>query len=99
MKILHLSIIILIIATAIAAYVFTSSENQADAIIGVYWTPAKDGKVEIFKKDNKYFGKLLLSGKSADDKDKYNPDAKLRNRPLNGIVFLTDFEYSEKESK
>ncbi|MEI6089496.1 MAG: DUF2147 domain-containing protein [bacterium] len=99
MKTLHLSIILLIVATAIAAYVFTSAENEADGVIGLYWTPAKDGKVEIFKKDNKYFGKLILSGKSSDDKDEHNPDPKLRDRPLNGIVFLTNFEYSEKESK
>jgi uncharacterized protein (DUF2147 family) len=56
-------------------------------------------KVEIFKKENKYYGKLILSGKSADDKDEHNPDPKLRDRPLNGKVFLTNFEYFEKESK
>jgi len=99
MRTFNLSIIILIIVTAVATFVMLSAENEADSVIGLYWTPAKDGKVEIFKKDNKYYGKLILSGKSADDKDQYNPDPKLRDRPLNGLVFLTDFEYSEKESK
>ncbi len=99
MKTRNLLIALLIIATAIAGFVIISAEDNADDVLGLYWTPAKDGKVEFFKKDNKYYGRLILAGKTANDKDEHNPDPKLTTRTLNGLVFLTDFEYSEKEGK
>lgn len=65
----------------------------ADKIIGLYYTPQKDGKIEIYKRtDNKYYGKFTWGNRLR--KDANNPDKALRNRDLLGLEFLTGFAYS-----
>ena len=56
--------------------------------------------LEIIKQDNKYLGKFIGNGEPFDEqgnpkKDRKNPDKKLRNRPLMGIIGLTDLIYDE----
>ncbi len=72
-----------------------------DQIIGLWLTQNKDGKVEIFKSGNTYFGRLVWGndmfekdGKTSR-KDINNPDPKLRNRPIQNFVFLTNFVYKD----
>ena len=36
-----------------------SNAGAADKIIGVYWSPKKDAKIEIYKKGDRYFCKLI----------------------------------------
>ena len=68
-----------------------SNQTIADNIIGIYWAPKKDAKIEIYKKGNKYFGKSiwLLIVK----KDLNNPNTSLRERELLGIELFTNFLY------
>lgn len=73
---------------------FTAYANPADAIIGTYWSPEKDGKIEIYKKGEKYFGKI--SWGKEPKKDVENPDPALRNRDVIGMTFLKDFVYDGK---
>ena len=70
-----------------------SNTGVADKIIGIYWSPKKDAKIEIYKKDDKYFGKSIwtLTGK----KDLNNPNQSLRNRNLLGIELFTNFFYKD----
>ncbi len=65
--------------------------NPADEIIGTYWGPEKDGKIEIYKIGKKYFGKI--SWGKEPRKDTENPDPALRNRDVIGLTFLHDFVY------
>lgn len=80
------------------------AQENADKIIGTWYSSLKDGKVEIYKKDNLYFGKLIELKNSFDNNglhliDTNNPDKTKRIRPLIGIEFLTNFKYnSEKNS-
>lgn len=79
-----------------------SAQYPADKILGIYLTDEKDAKVEIFKQGNKYFGKTiwLKSKSNVDSKtllDKNNPNKALRNRPLLGLVFITDLVYKKGE--
>jgi uncharacterized protein (DUF2147 family) len=66
--------------------------QNADDILGVWWTEEKDGKVEIYKMNGKYYGKLIwmdepkINGKPVLDDQ--NPDPDLRDRPIEGIVLL-----------
>lgn len=71
--------------------------QKADDIIGQYYTPKKDGKIQLFKVGNHYAGKLIW-GKS-NRKDYKNPNADLRSRDLVGMVFLTNFVYDDGEYK
>lgn len=64
---------------------------KPDDVIGKFNTPEKDGVIEIYKRGNKYFGKIL-SGKEVR-KDTKNPDPKLRNRDLLGLEFMLNFVF------
>ena len=68
------------------------SQRKADDVIGIYWTETKEGKVEIFKQDRKYFGKILW--RKDPRKDLENPDKSLRKRSVIGLVFLRDFQFN-----
>lgn len=68
--------------------------SEADAIVGTYWTPDKDAKVEIYKNKAQYFGKTIWL--SRQGKDTLNPDPKLKGRDFMGMVFLKDFTYDNE---
>lgn len=94
--------ILLLCISVILASGEVSAQQAADRILGVYLTDEKDAKVEIYKKNNVYFGKIvwLKSPKSVDGKlllDKNNPNKSLRTRPILGMTFITDFKFKEGE--
>lgn len=70
-----------------------SNQNTADKILGLYWSPKKDAKIEIFKKGDKYFGKSIWS--STKRKDLKNTNQSLRNRDLLAVEFLTNFMFDD----
>ena len=70
-----------------------SNTSVADKIIGVYWSPKKDAKIEIYKKGDMYFGKSIWS--STKRKDLKNPNPALRERDLLGIELFTNFAYKD----
>ncbi len=82
---------------AINLFAQPHSNTKGDAILGVWINPAKDAKFEIYKKDNKYFGKIIW-GKDGDTKDSKNPDSKLRNRYLIGLTILNNFLFDGKKT-
>lgn len=74
---------------------------DADAIVGSWVSQAKDSKTELVKAGDTYSGKLLAGwgnelykadGKTLR-KDVKNPDARLRDRPLLGMVIISDLRY------
>ena len=97
-KICFLLTILLISATTAFAQ---SSVN--DKILGIWLSENKDGKVEIYRTGNKYFGKLIWSkhmyeadGKKSR-KDEKNSNPQLRNRNLKDLVMLTNLTYDDGE--
>ena len=71
------------------------AQAQEDDILGTYWTDTKEGKIEIFKQDQKFFGRIVWRKDAR--KDIENPDASLRGRSVIGLVFLTDFSFDGNE--
>ena len=69
------------------------SNSTANEIIGFYWSPKKDAKVEIYLKAGKYYGKFVWAARPR--KDSKNPTKALQNRDLLGLEFLTGFEYND----
>lgn len=74
------------------------AQANADDITGIWWNAEKTSKIEVYKNGDKYYGKIIhlvepndANGKPKLDKD--NPDAKLRNRPLQGLVILEGLEF------
>ena len=70
-----------------------TGKSVSDKIIGVYWSPKKDAKIEMYKKGNRYFGRTIWALNPR--KDTQNPDSKLRNRELLGLDLLTNFSYDD----
>ena len=76
----------------------TSPADPADLILGTFWAPDKDGKIEMYKKGDTYWGKLTW-GDKMDLKDTENPDPSLRSRKLLGIDIFMNFEYDREEKE
>ncbi len=64
--------------------------QTSDPIVGKWQNPSGEGRIEIYKKGNKFFGKLYWI-KDANKKDEKNPDSNLRSRKIQGLEILTNF--------
>jgi uncharacterized protein (DUF2147 family) len=67
--------------------------KATDNITGIYWSPKKDAKIEIYQQGEKYFGKSIWLAKAK--KDVNNPNESLRNRNLLGIGLLSNFSFEK----
>jgi uncharacterized protein (DUF2147 family) len=74
--------------------------QQADDIIGKYRLPNKLD-IEIFKVDNKYFGKIIaLNGyENGQTVDVKNPEKTKQDDPLLEMVIIKNLRYDAKEKK
>ncbi len=73
-----------------------------DEVIGTWLSESKEGKTEIYKKDGKYYGKLiwLKEPKNLDGTDKidqHNPNHNLRQKPLIGLNIINGLTYKNKK--
>jgi len=79
-----------------------ASVNSADDIVGIWLSSNGQGKIQIYKEGDHYFGKLYWmkepNGPKGNPKlDINNPDPSLRNKPLLGAVILRNFKYDNGE--
>ena len=79
-----------------------SFSQKPDEILGVWVNGSGKGHIQIYKQDNKYFGKIIWLKQPHDETgkpkiDKKNPDKDLQSRPLMGMVMLRDFKYEGEE--
>ena len=81
----HLTIILCAMFIAVGLY-----GQSIDPIIGKWQNPSGEGRIEIFKKGDKFFGKLYWI-KDTNKKDAKNPDNKLQDRRIQGLEILTSF--------
>jgi uncharacterized protein (DUF2147 family) len=87
----------LLLFTAIS---FTGFGQNKDAILGKWINSTGEAHVEIFKKADKYNGKIVWLKTQKDEKgivktDLKNPDPALRSRPILGMEMLRDFVYDD----
>lgn len=66
----------------------------SDDIIGYWLTEDGRGQIQIYKKDNKYYGKIIWTLENKDKTDVNNPDPTLRNRKIIGLEILKDFKFN-----
>lgn len=83
-------LLILLLLFGLSSFV-SKIQTSSDDVIGTYWSPKKDGKIEIYKRGNKFYGKTIW-GKNPR-KDTKNPDPKLRSRDVIGMEFLSNFVF------
>ena len=95
----------LIFVVACALFLMTgfASAEEADAILGQWYTDAekKDVVVEIYKDNDLYSGKIAwLKNPNEDDGtpkvDDQNPDEARRNDPILGMNLVKGFTYKGK---
>jgi uncharacterized protein (DUF2147 family) len=89
MKLLHLNIMSIFLF--IAQGFTTTGNNSPNDIIGYYWSPKKDAKIEIYLKGREYYGKFIWL--ETPRKDTNNPVKALQNRSIMGLEFLTGFSF------
>lgn len=87
-----------------------AEDAPGDALLGQWYTDANESKVEVVKKDGKYFGTILwLSEPNYDasepdgdagkpKRDKNNPDKAAQKKPVIGIQVLKNFVYNAPDS-
>lgn len=82
-------------------FALAARSQQADQVLGQWLSEDKDGKIEVYKTGDKYFGKLIWASKmyEADGKtsrkDEKNSDPALRSRNLKDLVLLSNFIYDD----
>lgn len=68
------------------------AQVKGDAILGEWTSPDQKANFLIYKNENKYFGRITW-GTGSDNKDRKNPDAKLRNRDVVGLTILNNLTF------
>lgn len=92
------SILIVLALFSMAAY---SHAQTAPDILGIWKSEHGSGQIEILKRGELYFGKLVWLKEPNDESgkpklDKNNPSEELRNQPVIGLELLKNFEYGGK---
>jgi uncharacterized protein (DUF2147 family) len=77
-----------------------------DAIVGVWSTEENESKIEIFKRGERYYGKIVALTEPVypeDDKggmagkpkvDRKNPNPAFRNNPIIGLELMSGFKFA-----
>jgi uncharacterized protein (DUF2147 family) len=81
---------------------FSVFAQKKDDVLGKWVNPSGEGQIEIYKKGDKYFGKLAWLKDPNDESGKpktdlKNPNANLRTKPLLGLEILKDFVYEDNK--
>jgi uncharacterized protein (DUF2147 family) len=80
----------------------TAFAQQKDDILGKWLNSSGEGQIEVYKKGDKYFGKLAWLKNPNNEKgkpktDHKNPNAGLQNKPLLGLEILKNFVFDKDE--
>lgn len=92
---------LLIILLLFVSHLVSSQEKKInDDLIGIWTTGSGNGKIEIYRNNNTYQGKIIWLKDPIDPKtgkpktDTEHPDKNLHNRPIIGLVNLWGFQYA-----
>ena len=70
---------------------------RPDDVTGLWLTADQDAKIQIFKQDNAYCGKIVWMNEPEENgkpkRDTLNPDEQLRNRQLMNLVIMQAFSF------
>ena len=74
------------------------AQSSGDAILGTWFTENGKAKVNVYKENSKYHGRIIwlrdsLNAEGKPKLDKHNPDAKLKTRTVKGILVVRDFQW------
>ncbi|MFN6944558.1 MAG: DUF2147 domain-containing protein [Cytophagaceae bacterium] len=71
---------------------------KADDVVGLWKVGSGKAIVEVYRHNNMYYGKIVwlekpLNRSGEPHKDVNNPNPKLRDNPVVGLIGLRDFKY------
>lgn len=84
----------------LVAFSFSAFAQKKDDILGKWLNPSGEGQIEIYKRGDKFFGKLAWIKQPNDEKgkpktDEKNPTESLRSKPLLGLEILKNFVFDD----
>lgn len=79
---------------------FSGFSQTSDAILGKWINSSGEAHIDISKKGDKFFGKIVWLKAPKDEKglaklDVKNPEANLKTRPILGLEMLKNFVYDD----
>lgn len=86
---------VFLLALFFSATCMAASNHHGDAIAGV-WQTEKGGYVQIYHKDDGWYGRAVGDKNGEPRYDKHNPDSSRRNRRLLGKIVLRHLKYKEE---
>lgn len=95
-----LLLLFLLICTSFCSY--PPTPLAADDVVGIWLNTTGKGKVQVYRENGKYFGKIVwlrepLNEKGLPKRDALNPKDALKTQPLVGLVVLREFIFQENE--
>lgn len=99
---MHIMVKKLSFLLVLALSTITVFAQKSDDILGKWLNSSGEGQIEIYKKGDKFFGKLVWIKEPNDQSGKpktdvKNPNASLRTKPLMGLEILKDFVFDDKK--
>ncbi len=96
-----------IFITILFTSLFGASFGQSigDEILGTWWNPEMTSRVEVYKQDSLFYGKIVwLKDDENEDgstprKDIHNEDEALHNRRVLGLVVMKELRWDEKQNE
>ncbi|RYG12893.1 MAG: DUF2147 domain-containing protein [Chitinophagaceae bacterium] len=78
----------------------TAFAQNKDAVVGKWLSASGEGQIEIYKRADKYFGKLSWIKEPNDENgkpkvDSKNPNPSLKAKPILGLELLKDFIFED----
>ena len=89
-----------IIAFMLIAFACTASAQNKDAILGKWVNSTGEAHIDISRRSDKYYGKIVWLKEPKDEKgnpktDFNNPKANLRSKQIIGLEILKDFVFED----
>lgn len=86
---------ILLIATGVSL-----KAQKADDVLGIWLTDEGKAKIEVYKENGKYNGKIIWlkepnNPNGSPKLDKENPDKELQKRPILGLNLIKGFTFDD----
>ena len=83
------------------SFLFAQSPND---ILGVWLNEEGDAQIEVFKKDSKFYGKIVWLEKAKDENGEWmldvkNPDEKLKSRRKLGMTVMHNLVWDADEKE
>ncbi|MBC7566310.1 MAG: DUF2147 domain-containing protein [Pedobacter sp.] len=93
----YFSIVLLLVAFAL-----TGSAQNKDAILGKWVNSTGEAHIDVTKRSDKYFGKIVWLKDPKDEKgnvktDYKNPNTSLRSKQIVGLEILKNFVFEDEK--